>query len=54
MLHEISFILVIFCVLYSGLDVPNVGAVVNLNVPADPNDYVHRVGRTSRKGMSYS
>ena len=32
---------------------PNVGVVINLNVPADPSDYVHRVGRTSRRGTSY-
>ena len=35
-----------------GLDIPAVELVVNYNVPRDPNDYVHRVGRTARAGKA--
>ena len=34
-----------------GLDVPNVGAVVNYDFPNGVEDYVHRIGRTGRAGM---
>lgn len=33
-----------------GLDIEGVTHVFNLNVPEDPKDYLHRVGRTGRKG----
>ncbi|KAM0749762.1 DEAD-domain-containing protein [Meredithblackwellia eburnea MCA 4105] len=35
-----------------GLDIPEVTAVVNWEVPRVPDDYVHRVGRTARAGRS--
>lgn len=31
-----------------GIDVDNISLVINYNVPADAEDYVHRVGRTAR------
>jgi superfamily II DNA/RNA helicase len=33
-----------------GLDVDSVSHVINYDVPAVPEDYVHRVGRTGRAG----
>ena len=40
-----------------GIDVEALGHVVNLDVPAVPEDYIHRVGRTARadlKGEAYT
>ncbi len=34
-----------------GLHVENVNLVINYNLPNDPEDYVHRIGRTGRAGL---
>ncbi len=35
-----------------GLDVEGISHVVNYDVPLDPDDYVHRIGRTARAGAA--
>jgi ATP-dependent RNA helicase RhlE len=35
-----------------GLDIDEIRLVVNYDVPADPDTYVHRIGRTGRAGAS--
>jgi ATP-dependent RNA helicase RhlE len=35
-----------------GLDIEGISHVVNFDVPSDPEDYVHRIGRTGRAGAS--
>ena len=45
-------VLVATDVLARGIDVSDVEMVVNLSVPDNPEDYVHRIGRTGRAGVS--
>ena len=35
-----------------GLDVAGVPCVINVDLPFNPEDYVHRIGRTGRAGAS--
>ena len=37
-----------------GIDVAALGHVINFDVPAQPEDYIHRVGRTARAEMTGS
>jgi ATP-dependent RNA helicase RhlE len=43
-------ILVATDVLSRGIDIEEISLVVNYDVPKDPEDYVHRIGRTARAG----
>lgn len=35
-----------------GIDIDNIGVVINYDIPNDPEDYVHRIGRTARNNES--
>jgi ATP-dependent RNA helicase RhlE len=35
-----------------GIDVSNITLVINYNLPEDPRNYIHRIGRTARAGKS--
>ena len=45
-------ILIATDVMSRGIDVQDIDWVVNFDVPLDPEDYVHRIGRTGRAGES--
>jgi len=35
-----------------GIDVSNIDAVINYDIPSDPDSYVHRIGRTGRANQA--
>ncbi|MGB2741127.1 MAG: DEAD/DEAH box helicase [Cognaticolwellia sp.] len=35
-----------------GIDVDNITVVINYNLPEDPRNYIHRIGRTARAGKN--
>lgn len=35
-----------------GMDFPNIGLVINHEIPVDLDSYIHRIGRTGRKGLA--
>ncbi len=49
--HQVN-VLVCTDVAARGLHIKNVSHVINYDLPKDPNDYIHRIGRTARAGES--
>jgi superfamily II DNA/RNA helicase len=50
-------ILVATDILSRGIDIDNIGLVINYDVPNDGEDYIHRIGRTARAetdGVAYT
>ena len=45
-------VLVTTDVMSRGIDIQGIDAVINFDVPLDPEDYVHRIGRTGRAGAA--
>lgn len=41
-------ILVATDIVARGIDIDDIGLVINYDVPHDPEDYIHRIGRTAR------
>lgn len=47
-------ILVATDIVARGIDIEDIGLVVNYDVPHDPEDYIHRIGRTARAAATGS
>ena len=45
-------ILVATDIVARGIDIEDIGLVLNYDVPHDPEDYIHRIGRTARAAAS--
>ncbi len=45
-------ILVATDIVARGIDIDDIGMVINYDVPHDPEDYIHRIGRTGRANAS--
>ncbi|MEG0789667.1 MAG: DEAD/DEAH box helicase [Alistipes sp.] len=45
-------ILVATDIVARGIDIEDIGLIVNYDVPHDPEDYIHRIGRTARAAAS--
>ncbi len=47
-------ILVATDIVSRGIDIEDIGLVINYDVPRDPEDYIHRIGRTARAAATGS
>lgn len=47
-------VLVATDIISRGIDIDDIELVINYDVPADPEDYIHRIGRTARAGRGGS
>lgn len=50
--EETSGVLFATDVIARGIDFGKVDSIVQLDIPQDPNFYIHRIGRTARKGTA--
>jgi superfamily II DNA/RNA helicase len=48
---ETNGVMIATDVIARGIDFPNVDLIVQVDVPQDPSFYIHRIGRTARKGL---
>lgn len=39
-------------VIARGIDFPKVDLIIQVDIPQDPSFYIHRIGRTARKGLT--
>ena len=46
-------ILVATDIVARGIDIDDIGLVINYDVPHDPEDYIHRIGRTARANAGF-
>ena len=56
-LYPQASILVATDIVARGIDIEDIGLVINYDVPHDPEDYIHRIGRTGRarrRGAAYT
>lgn len=37
-------------VIARGIDIDNIDSIIQIDIPQDPNFYIHRIGRTARQG----
>ena len=48
--NSVYMALVATDVVARGIDITDIRLVINFDIPHDPEDYVHRIGRTGRAG----
>ena len=46
--NKVSILVATTDIVARGIDIEDIGLVINYDVPHDPEDYIHRIGRTAR------